>query len=76
MKKYWEFLSILKSYKEFCIGMFCSCIVDEDNAGPRALSTLTNARCVIKRLTSYQNAWKNVRNMMIEKIRRFYVAKC
>ena len=55
--------------------VFCPCIVDKDNANPRVLSTLTDAHCVIKRWTSYQNAWKNVPNMMTEKNRRFYVAK-
>ena len=41
--------------------------MDKDNANPRVLSTLTDAHCVIKRWTSYQNAWKNVPNMMTEK---------
>ena len=77
MKKYWEFLSILKSYNRILYRhVFAHVLLDKDNAGPRTLSTLTDAHCVIKRWTSYQNALKNVPNMKTEKIRRFYVAKC
>ena len=38
--------------------------------------TLIPLLIVIKRWTWYQNAWKNVPNMMTEKIWRLYVAKC
>ena len=38
--------------------------------------TLIALLLVGKRWTRYQNAWKNVVNMLIEKIWRFYVVKC
>ena len=38
--------------------------------------TLIPLLIVIKRWTWYQNAWKNVPNMMTENIWRLYVAKC
>ena len=66
-EKNWGFLSILKSYNELCISMFCPCIMDKDRAGPRVLSTLMDADCVItsqKKVNKVSKCLENVPNML------------
>ena len=80
MKEIGGYLSILKSYNEFCIGMFFAHVlwiqIAQVGACVQLWQTLIALLLVGKRWTRYQNAWKNVVNMLIEKIWRFYVVKC
>ena len=49
MKKNWEFLSILKSYNEFCVGKFLPMWIKITQVRAVVLSTLMDdSHCIIK----------------------------
>ena len=51
-EKNWEFPSILKSYNEFCIGMFLPMYYGKDSAGPRVITGQKKVNKVSKCLTN------------------------